>query len=151
MKIFFNGVMIALKSGFVPHDEAVGLCVSLLGRAVDPALVTREGETPAEKKALVRDGIAAAGAGDVQSMLGTTSDIGSLMLCDFMALLDLLENDGSNEPTRTFAAATRAKYQPLYDKVQAGEVIFPHQVKNVADVMAEAETRGRAVVAALTS
>lgn len=103
-----------------------------------------------EKRALVRKKLFAQG-GDVQSFLGTTSDIAHLLFHSFCQLIVALHTAEDMEQVRAAARPFASWAAGFLASVEAGEVKLPFAVKGLDSVIADIGTRATIVTDAISS
>lgn len=103
-----------------------------------------------EQRAIVRANIAAK-AGDVSSLLGTTSDAAALAVFGLASLVEKLSEATSLADVRAAAEPFAALSADFLAKVQEGSVKLPFMAKGVDATIADIEARATAVTDALAS
>lgn len=107
----------------------------------------------AEQKAMAqRNAIRTAianGAGDTESLLGTTSDAAALAVYGLASLVAKLATANSLAEVRDAAAPFAALSSDFLAKVESGEVVLPFMLKGLDTVVSDIETRATAVSDAL--
>lgn len=147
MKLLYDNALIAEVGGMVSQAEAVQWAQEALGSGFDPALVERVPSTAEETKALIREAMAP--AGDVLSLLGTTSDGAVQLLYNVCKMSVALNAAQTMEDVRDATAHFAPMAQAFLDEVARGDVILPFLLKGEEAVMADVKRRQTLVAQAL--
>lgn len=94
-------------------------------------------------------GAVALTAGDVQSLLGTTSDAAALAIYGLASLVAKLSQANTLAEVRDAAAPFAELSASFLAKVESGEVVLPFMLKGIDQVVTDIETRATAVSEAL--
>ncbi len=121
-----------------PSQEASTLLVTSKG------VLDREGIAKEEAKQDLRRTITK-DAGDVASLLGTTSDAASLAIYGLATLVAKLSTAQSLAEAREAAAPFAALSAGFLAKVESGDVKLPFLIKGIESVVADIEARSTAV------
>ncbi|TMN89475.1 hypothetical protein CWB72_10585 [Pseudoalteromonas phenolica] len=83
--------------------------------------------------------------GDIQSLLGTTSDTVHLLLFEFAKLLDELSKVSSIDEVKAASFNTSQIFRSLLQKHTNGEFEFPYEHKGLEKVEADIEQRAQGI------
>ncbi len=149
MKIFHKSELVATFNGVLSITEAVAFLKSGQLIEVDPADITLEMETRQEKNKILRQEITI-DAGDIPSLLGTTSDGMQLILLAFSEMTVALNSANSLADVRAAAEPFNELASNFLAQLKEGVIKLPFQVKGTDNVLKDIGQRATAVTNAIT-